>query len=191
MVLFVDETENLKYFIVAGLIVDNQASMELAYKTFKKSLSGFNISPKYKSKVFTEFKSTLLDRDYKKIKISLLMTVRNASFLILYSIYEKVSPRIDQLTKEKIYIQNLSHIIENLKETSDIVFDGFGKADFEKDIMDAFKDDPRVLSIRPADSQTEHGLQFVDNICSTVRLHKSEMDMDNYFDIIRDIAKEV
>ena len=48
-----------------------------------------------------------------------------------------------------------------------------------------------VNTIKPCDSQEKHGLQFADNACSVVRLHKSGMDSNNLFRIISDIVIEV
>ena len=35
------------------------------------------------------------------------------------------------------------------------------------------------------------GLQFVDNICSVIRLHKSGDEKDIYYEIIKDIVIEI
>ena len=36
------------------------------------------------------------------------------------------------------------------------------------------------------DSQTSSGLQFVDNICSVIRLHLTNQDEEDYFEIIKE-----
>ena len=58
-----------------------------------------------------------------------------------------------------------------------VIFDRFGKTDFENNIMSLTKTIPNVVSIYPEDSQRQHGLQFADNICSVLRRYKSEDDM--------------
>ena len=68
MILYVDETENDEYFIVAGLLVESDAEVNLAYKRFKKRIKSFNIREKFRSRLFTEFKSTLLDNTYPTVK---------------------------------------------------------------------------------------------------------------------------
>ena len=54
MILYIDETENEQLFIVAGLLVDSETEIETAYKRFKNRIHGYKLSPKYKSKIFTE-----------------------------------------------------------------------------------------------------------------------------------------
>lgn len=72
MLLFVDETENEDYFIVTGLLVESQNDIDLIYSRFKKKAKNLNISDKKRAQLFTEFKSTLMDRNYQKLKISML-----------------------------------------------------------------------------------------------------------------------
>ena len=64
MLLFVDETENEDYFIVTGLLVESQNDIDLIYSRFKKKAKNLNISDKKRAQLFTEFKSTLMDRNY-------------------------------------------------------------------------------------------------------------------------------
>ena len=68
MVLYVDETENDDYFIVTGLLVNSQTDIINTYNHFKKRADKLKIAPKEKGKLFTEFKSTLLDNRFQKIK---------------------------------------------------------------------------------------------------------------------------
>ena len=46
MILYVDETENAEFFIVAGIVSKADADIELSYKQFKKSLNGLRLSEK-------------------------------------------------------------------------------------------------------------------------------------------------
>ena len=48
-----------------------------------------------------------------------------------------------------------------------------------------------VVGIVPMDSQLEPGLQFIDNICSSIRLHLSGEDNNHYYEKIEHLVKEV
>ena len=76
------------------------------------------------------------------------------------------------------------------RETT-IVFDIFGKQAFENNIVDSASTTKTVVDIYPQDSQQEPGLQFVDNICSVIRLHKTGKDVFSYYDYIEKMIKEV
>ena len=53
MTLFVDETENEDFFIVTGLLVRSKEDVDLAYRKFKKGISGAHISNKLKQFMFS------------------------------------------------------------------------------------------------------------------------------------------
>ena len=89
MLLFVDETENEDYFIVTGLLVESQNDIDLIYSRFKKKAKNLNISDKKRAQLFTEFKSTLMDRNYQKLKISMLSELSSMEHYIIYSCYIK------------------------------------------------------------------------------------------------------
>lgn len=48
-----------------------------------------------------------------------------------------------------------------------------------------------VRSIKAMDSRLEAGLQFVDNVCSVIRLQKSDKDQYSYYEIIESRIKTV
>ena len=169
MVLYVDETECEEFFIVTGLLVENASDINDAYKRFKKNIKGFSIPEKYKSKLFTEFKSTLLDRDYSRVKRKMLEEICALDGVIIYSSYIKKTPIINQIQKESLYITLLSSIMGTLDRETTIVFDRFGKQAFENNIVDSASTTKTVVDIYPQDSQQEPGLQFVDNICSVCK----------------------
>ena len=189
MVLYVDETENKEYFIVAGLLFENEASIDLAYKQFKNSVRGYKISHKAKSRLFTEFKSVLMDRNYPKYKKKMLEEISSTDCSIIYSYYSKNGSNINQILKQSIYITLISKIVSCIEQDIDIIFDGFGIEGFEKDIVKSVKAFSHVMSARPGDSQEEKGLQFIDNICSTVRRHISEDEVDMFYGIISDSVR--
>ena len=79
---------------------------------------------------------------------------------------------------------------ENEEDIS-IIFDAFNKTDFEDRIIDRISTYNNVQAIMPRDSQKEPGLQFVDNICSILRLHKSGTDKHKFYPLIEKWIKEV
>ena len=186
MVLYIDETEHFGYFIVAGLLAKSEQDVQLAYKKFKKKVSNYPLTNKLKEKVFLEFKSTILDGQFQKIKENMLLEINSLDGAIIYSFYVKKHKEMKQVLKESVYITLLSNIINSIEESVDIVFDKFNNKEFEESIISAFSDFSIVNSIVPMDSQTSSGLQFVDNICSVIRLHLTNQDVENYFEIIKE-----
>ena len=154
MILFVDETECKDYFIVAGLLTESKSKTDDAFKRFKKKVKNFPIPPKKKEKLFTEFKSVL---------------------------YKKDGNKFNQDIKERIYLQLLNNIVLNIDEQIDIIFDTFNKKDFEEKIINSIKLNHNVLSIIQQDSRLEFGLQFIDNICSVIRLHIDRKESTLYY----------
>ena len=47
-----------------------------------------------------------------------------------------------------------------------------------------------VNSVIPKDSKSESGLKFVDNLCSTIRLYRSNKDEWNFYEIIAKTSKK-
>ena len=191
MILYIDETENEEYFIVTGLLVETEQSVELAYKKFKKSISGIKLSDKEKQKVYLEFKATLLDWKYSRIKIKLLNAINEIDNSVIYSCYVKKTKILNQSLKESVYITLLSNIINSCEEPLNIIFDRFNKHDFEERIVESFSDNDKIESMIAGDSQLIHGLQLVDNICSIIRLYKSNCDEEGFYNILADVIREV
>ena len=191
MIMYVDETENEDFFIVSGLLVNSSSDVELAFKQFKKSIHGAQISSKQKQELFTEFKSTQLDRHFQKLKIRLLESVCTFDNSIIYSCHIKKGPAFLQAQKEDVYVLLLSKIVASLEESTDIIFDTFNKKDFESRIINTILPYSNVSSIQARDSRTESGLQFVDNICSAIRLHLVGKDQNGFYEIIEDRIQNV
>ena len=142
--------------------------------------------------MFIEFKSTILDNDYQSIKIKMLKIISKIPGSIIYSCYIKKSPKIKQSLKESIYINLLSNIVKNIKEDINIIFDSFNKKDFELNIKQTILKFKNVKSIIPKDSQIVHGLQFIDNICSVIRLHISKAEQArSFYPLIKNMIKEI
>ena len=168
MVIYIDETENDEYFIVSGFLVDCEETVINAYKRFKKSIKKYPISEKYKAKLYTEFKSTLLDRDYSRIKKRMLEEIIATNGTIIYAYRKKSTARKNQTYKESTYIELLYSILKTLEQNTTVIFDRFGKSDFEGNIISKMQSLDTVVDIYPKDSQLDYGLQFADNICSVI-----------------------
>lgn len=191
MYLFVDETECQEYFIVAGLLVKSKVDAGLAFKHFKKDLKSIPIPAELKAKLFTEFKATEMDRTYQKIKIKMFRCLNNFDYYVIYSCAKKKSIPFSQDDKENAYISMLSIIVSVIESEVCILFDRFKKPDFESKIVGTLLRFEKVKSIQPVDSQSEVGIQFVDNIASAIRLHKTGKDVNGFFRLIESHVKEV
>ncbi len=191
MVLYVDETECYDYFIVTGLLVKSRGDVELAYKRLCKKAHRLNISPKKKAELFMEFKSTLIDRDYQQLKRVMLAELGLFEHGVIYTCHIKKDKVFYQRDKERAYLNMLSRIVSSIKENTDVVFDRFNKTDFEANIIKKLSSANNVNAVYAADSQREPGIKFVDNLCSVIRLHKTNTDYDGFYQIIENSVVEV
>ena len=82
-------------------------------------------------------------------------------------------------------------ILGFLDQKTTVVFDRFGKKDFELNIIDKMQSINVIEDIYAKDSQLDPGLQFVDNICSVIRLHLSHKDRFYYYNYIENIVTEI
>ncbi|MCD7950748.1 MAG: DUF3800 domain-containing protein [Erysipelotrichaceae bacterium] len=180
MILYVDETESDEFFIVAGLLTNSKKDTDMTYKHFKKKIRNMPLSAHEKEKVFTEFKSVLLDNQYQRIKICMLEHINSLNYTIIYSVFYKSDRKIFQMQKEEQYICLLSKIIMHIDCDIDVIFDTFNKKDFENKIIESAKEFDNIKSIKKQDSRLEYGLQFIDNICSVIRAYKT-YDNSNYY----------
>lgn len=186
MILYIDETECDDYFIVAGLLTQSKRDTDLAYKHFKKGLKSMKISPKEKQKVFYEFKATLLDRHYQRIKIKMLVEINKLENTILFSTYTKKDLIFNQQDKEENYILLLQKIVTSINQEIDIIFDNFNNQKFEEKIIEEISKYDHVLSINAKESFDEAGLQFIDNICSVLRLEQTQSDKNHFYELIKE-----
>lgn len=191
MILFVDETENEECFIVAGLLVNSKADVDVSYRHFKKKVSNYKLAAKTKQRVFKEFKATTLDTRFQGIKKKLLMEISTLNGSIVYSCYIKKDAQFNQILKEATYIVLLSKIVATVDVPIDVIFDSFRKDNFETDIVAGMMAFNNVSSIQPCKSELEPGLQYIDNICSVLRRHKSGIDEDHFYEIIENMVTEV
>ncbi|MCD8029247.1 MAG: hypothetical protein LUF02_11470 [Erysipelotrichaceae bacterium] len=93
-----------------------------------------------------------------------------------------------QNQKEKIYVLALSKIVSYIDYDINIMFDTFNKSNFEENIISIISDFENVISISKQDSRLEYGLQFIDNICSAIRLNLTEND-SYYYNLLHNITK--
>ena len=191
MMLYIDETENEQYFIVVGLLVNSKYDVDMSFKRFKKQAQKVLTNPKYKGLVFTEFKSTLLDRSYHKIKRKMLREIQSLEKRIIYSCYLKKDSVLKQSIKEKTYIKLLERIVMSINKPVDIVYDGFNNKSFETKIIKRLSMFENVSSAISGNSQTEAGLKYVDNLCSTIRLYLSNEVHNGFYDMIGDSVLQV
>lgn len=185
MVLYIDETENDNYFIVTGLLVNSKQNVDMTYKRFKKKVNAMNLSPKRKERIFNEFKSVILDREFQRIKRSMLIEIMKLENQIIYSCYLKKDGVFNQDRKETQYIKLLNAIVASISDDIDIIFDAFNKQDFETKIIESIKINKNVISIQPRDSFDEAGIQFVDNLCSAIR-HSLSDDKNEFYLLIKE-----
>ena len=191
MIIYIDETENEHYFIVAGVLVDSETKIQQVYRRFKNSIRGNKISPEHKARLFTEFKSVLLDNTYQRIKVRMLEVLSEIDGTVIYSCYSKKTARMNQVLKESVYITLFSRIIAAIPFNSTVVFDSFGKKDFEERIIQSVENFDNIERVYCSNSQTEPGLQFADNVCSVIRLHKSKSEKDIFYEIIERFTIEL
>ena len=102
----------------------------MAYKRFKKRIKSFNIREKFRSRLFTEFKSTLLDNTYPRVKERMICEILSLEGMIIYSCFVKKDVHFNQELKESVYITLLSKILGEIKSNTFVLFDSFGKKDF-------------------------------------------------------------
>ena len=189
MVLYIDETQNDNYFIVACVVFDSKETELLAYKQFKKAVENYPINSKLKQKVFNEFKATLLDRSFPRIKRTLLENLKNNATCMMYSVKDITNIVFNQLEKENSYISLLTNIVNSLDFKAELICDNFNLKGFEDRIISTFSRNENVISVKIRDSKLEGGLQFADNVCSTIRHYVSGADNELYSIISSSVKK--
>lgn len=190
MILYIDETENNEYFILTGLLFESEMVANNIYYSFKKKAANYKISEDLRAKLFTEFKSTLMDSMFQPLKKKMIEEIKTVDNVIIYSVYVKKEKSIKKSIKNKIYIRMITRIINSISDNIEIVFDR-NSPDYDGNIVIAASKLDNVISIKSADSQLTPGLQLVDNICSIIRRKYSNSDMEHYYDLIEDNVREV
>lgn len=191
MILFVDETESNSLFIVAGLLVESNEVVESEFRLFKKKAAKLKIPKKSKANLFTEFKSTLMDRDYSKLKKELLEHIMHCNPIILYCCLNKKKQAFSQIDKETTYLKMISTIVLYIEKPAEILFDSFGISRFEDRIVRKISSISAGIESKPVRSETKKGIIMVDNICSVLRLNEEGRDKRNHFHIISHATKKL
>lgn len=184
MILYVDETESDDYFILTGLLVENRYFVDMAYKHFKNRIKYYPLNKHAKERIYIEFKSFILDKHYQRIKNIMLEEIAKIdNCKILYSIKRKKYGHFKQSDKENTYIELIAKLAKECGDVS-IIFDSFNNPRFEAKIIDKLCKLDNVVNARPMNSQDDHGLIFVDNLCGAIRLYISNLDTNGYYNKI-------
>ena len=189
--LYIDESLDKNVFVVEGILVDRENDLLLAYKQFKKQVINASMTRKQKDEVSYEFKSTLLERTYPQIKRKMLFKLNTTNCKIVYS-YKNINKKVMQEDKENYYIELLSNIVKSINDDVTIItFDSFGNNRFEEKIIQSISNIENVKSISKDFSFNNKGLQFADNVCGVIRKHISNVDTNNYYEIIKNKIKTI
>lgn len=189
--LYIDESLDKNVFVVGGILVDRENDLLLAYKQFKKQVINASMTRKQKDEVSYEFKSTLLERTYPQIKRKMLFKLNTTNCKIVYS-YKNINKKVMQEDKENYYIELLSNIVKSINDDVTIItFDSFGNNRFEEKIIQSISNIENVKSISKDFSFNNKGLQFADNVCGVIRKHISNVDTNNYYEIIKNKIKTI
>ena len=182
MILYVDETGNNDFFIVAGVLFESEKSTKSAYKQFKKKVDNLELKSSIKEKLYIEFKGILLESSYQRIKQMIMSSINENAEKVVYGIYKR-KQSFPQEEKEMAYIQLLSSIVDSMEEPVEIVFDEFKIKNFDNAIVNIIGQKQNCISIIPKDSQIVPGLQFADNVCGAIRLYSTGENEDYYLSI--------
>ena len=191
MLLFVDETENDSLFIVGGILLDSRESAAEAYRRFKRKIRNYPLTENKRMKLYTEFKSVLMDNHYQRIKLRMIEEISEMESCIIYSCYIKKEDSFLQSLKETVYNELLSRIVASIQDDISIIFDKFNLPAFEERIVDTISTFKNVQAIMPRDSQAEPGLQFADNICSILRQWKTTNIESEWYKMLENKIREV
>ena len=191
VILYVDEPETEELFIVAGLLVVSKQDVEMVFKRFKKRAKNLVLSAKYKARLFNEFKSVIMDKDYQKLKMEMLSQLNTIHYRIIFSSQMKNGTSFTQKEKERAYINMISSIAIDAEEQTDIFFDCFNNQSFENAIIKKLESIQNVRQSSPTVSETDKGIILIDNICSVLRLHLTHKDKNRVHDLISQNIKKI
>ena len=184
MILYIDESLDNNYFVVGGFAVKSDYIVNEVHKQFKKHAKSFPMKENDRRRVFTEFKSVYLDDSYPALKRDMLNHIVKTDCKMYYKFYELNNETIYQDKKEEIYIKLLVSLVSEIKDEVAVYFDSFKKKDFEDNIKETISKLDNVILVDNKDSLNSKGIQFADNICSVIRRHLSNIDENQYYNII-------
>ena len=118
MILYVDETESDSLFIVAGLLFNSRQDAEQVFKRFKKRARNVSIAEKYRARLFYEFKSNILDKDFQHLKKEMLNILNEFQYQVIFGCHTKPG-EFKQKDKERTYINMLTAIVTSKPTVSE------------------------------------------------------------------------
>lgn len=183
MYLYVDETEDKDYFVVGGILVQDEIILLSLHKKIAKIIKRQNYSLKTKAMLLTELKDYQINKSYRRLKKIVLKELYGSS-IYYCSIYIKKN-NFKQVDKEKKYIKLLKNISSGIESNINIVYDEFRLRRFHNNIEVELSKLGNVVSIISGNSQSNKSLQFADIICGTIRRFYQEQDVE-MFDLIKD-----
>lgn len=182
--LFIDESIDLNYYVVGGILVDNEDDLLLVYNQFKKQIMNIPLTRKQKDTITLEFKSVLLDKTYPSIKKKMLYRLNNLKCSVIYS-HKELNIKLNKELSENTYIELLSKIVKSIDDDVVIVtFDNFSNVAFENRIIETIEKLDNVKSIKKDYSYNNKGLQFADNVVGVIRRKLNNTDDNHFFEII-------
>ena len=182
--LFIDESIDQNYYVVGGILTNSESDLLFAYNQFKKQVLNMPLTKKQKINITTEFKSTLLDRTYPKIKEKFLYKLNSFDCNIIYS-YRKLDCKLNKDISENTYINLLVNVVNSIKDDIVVVtFDNFSNIMFEERIINTIGNLNNVISINKDNSYNNKGLQFADNVVGVIRKKLSNSDDNVFYNII-------
>ena len=182
--LFIDESIDENFYVVGGILVDNENELLLVYNQFKKQVLKMPLTNKQKINITTEFKSILLDKTYPQIKKKFLYKLNSINCSVIFS-YRKLNSKMNKEFAETTYIELLSNIVTSIDDDVIVItFDNFSNVRFEEKIIETIGSINNVKSIKKDYSYNNKGLQFADNVVGVVRRKLSGSDDNYFFDII-------
>lgn len=182
--LFIDESIDSKFYVVGGILVDNENDILLVYNQLKKQVLNMHLTNKQKKIITTEFKSATLDKAYPKIKKKMLYKLNNIYCSVVYS-YKILNFKINKELSESTYIELLSNIVKSIGDDLILItFDNFSNVTFENMIIKTISKFDNVKSIKKDYSYNSKGLQFADNVVGVIRRKLNNTDYNHFYDII-------
>ena len=183
MYLYVDETEDKDYFVVGGILVEEESILLNIHKRVTKLIKRQKYSAKTKSLLLTELKDYQINKSYRRLKRLILKELQDSG-LYYYSLYIK-KRHFMQVDKEKIYIRLLKTIASSIELNINVIYDEFRLQRFRNNIEVELGKLDNVVSINSDNSQHNKALQFADIICGTIRRYYQNKD-EEMFALIKD-----
>jgi hypothetical protein len=178
MYIYIDETEDKDYFVVGGILVEEENTLTSIHKRITKIIKRQKYSAKTKSLLLTELKDYQLNKSYRILKRTVLNELAGSGSYY-YSLYIK-KKHFKQVDKEKMYIRLLKEIASKIDSKINIVYDEFRLQRFHNNIeVELIKLD-NVISIESGNSQSNKSLQFADIICGTIRRYHQDQDTEMF-----------